>query len=208
MTPSAVAGPGVSRPIAATRDRSTFVTARMLSNAPARASTAIAGPSRTRLGTSTRPSTRKDPSCVSTVALLAVPPLSRPTTTQSCAVLMGPAPEGRTNVSGEHGTAPRTRAGPSIVWTVVVMVQQRQAHRTTSLPVRGVAAAALFVATLAQGTTGGFVYDAARYFAGSRALFTGAGAVTEGDLDFRGVLTTGVYAPAALADLVLKGAGP
>ncbi len=68
-------------------------------------------------------------------------------------------------------------------------------------------AAALFAATAAQGPAGGFVYDAARYFNGSLALFTGAGTVHEGDLDFRGVLTTAVFAPAALAEHLVPGAG-
>ncbi|MEV4508868.1 hypothetical protein AB0K00_07915 [Dactylosporangium sp. NPDC049525] len=69
------------------------------------------------------------------------------------------------------------------------------------------AAAALFAATVAQGPAGGFVYDAARYFNGSLALFTGQSTVREGDLDFRGVLTTVVYAPAALAEHLAPGAG-
>jgi hypothetical protein len=69
------------------------------------------------------------------------------------------------------------------------------------------AAAALFAATVVRGPADGFVYDAARYFNGSLALFTGASTVREGDLDFRGVLTTAVYAPAALAEHLAPGAG-
>lgn len=67
--------------------------------------------------------------------------------------------------------------------------------------------AALFAATVAQRPSGGFVYDAARYFNGSHALFTAADTVREGDLDFRGVLTTLPYAPAALAEHLVTGAG-
>lgn len=68
-------------------------------------------------------------------------------------------------------------------------------------------AAVLLAATVAQGPAGGFVYDAARYFGGSLALFTDADLAREGDLDFRGVLTSLVYAPAALAEHLLPGAG-
>ncbi|MET7418538.1 hypothetical protein [Dactylosporangium sp. NPDC005555] len=72
---------------------------------------------------------------------------------------------------------------------------------------RLVVAVAMVVATVAQGPAGGFVYDAARYFNGSLALFTDADPVREGDLDFRGVLTSVVHAPAALAEHLLPGAG-
>ena len=48
----------------------------------ARASTAISGPSVTRLGVSTMPSTREPLAGSRTVALFLLPPLSRPTTTQ------------------------------------------------------------------------------------------------------------------------------
>src|SRR5690349_188791 len=90
ITPSALAGPGVSRPTAATRDSGTPVSERMLVSASASASMAAAGPSSTRLGTSTMRSTRNWPAESSTVALFAVPPLSRPTTTHSSeAVPMG-----------------------------------------------------------------------------------------------------------------------
>src|SRR5579859_626418 len=83
ITPSALAGPGVSSPTAATRERSMPVSARIPSSASASASTATTGPSSTRLGVSTIRSTRNRPELSSTVALLAVPPLSRPTTTRS-----------------------------------------------------------------------------------------------------------------------------
>src|SRR5918995_5454358 len=51
------------------------------SNARTSASTATSGPSRTRLGVSSRRSTRNLPAPSTTVALLDVPPLSRPTAT-------------------------------------------------------------------------------------------------------------------------------
>ncbi|MEV0128390.1 hypothetical protein AB0H83_07975 [Dactylosporangium sp. NPDC050688] len=76
-------------------------------------------------------------------------------------------------------------------------------HRRTA----AVAAAAVVAATVAQGPAAGFVYDAARYFNGSLALFTAAGTAREGDLDLRGVLTAAVYAPAALAEHLAPGAG-
>ena len=82
ITPSALAGPGVSRPTARTAARGVPVAASTDSSAPTIASTAICGPSTTRLGTSTSVSTRNSPADVRTVALLEVPPLSRPTTTQ------------------------------------------------------------------------------------------------------------------------------
>src|SRR5690242_1197922 len=86
ITPSALAGPGESIPTAATWESGTPVMERTLVIASASASTAASGPSRTRLGTSTRRSTRNRPDASSTVALLAVPPLSSPTTTHSSAV--------------------------------------------------------------------------------------------------------------------------
>jgi hypothetical protein len=92
--------------------------------------------------------------------------------------------------------------GPSIVWNLMAVREGQRLHSRWPL-----AAAALFAATLAQGPAARFVYDAARYFNGSLALFTGAGTVREGDLDFRGVLTTAVYAPAALAEHLVTGAG-
>jgi hypothetical protein len=73
---------------------------------------------------------------------------------------------------------------------------------------RLIAAAGLFAVTVAQGPATGYVYDAARYFNGSLALFTDADLAREGDLDFRGILTAVVYAPAALAEHALPGAGP
>lgn len=85
-------------------------------------------------------------------------------------------------------------------------VRERQRHRTTWWAGLG-PPAALFAATVAQGPSGGFVYDAARYFNGSLALFTHADAAREGDLDFRGALTPVVYAPAALAEHLVTGAG-
>ncbi|GAB3858309.1 hypothetical protein ACFPIJ_19125 [Dactylosporangium cerinum] len=85
-------------------------------------------------------------------------------------------------------------------------VRERQRHRTAWWARLG-PAAALFTATVAQGPAGGFVYDAARYFNGSLALFTDADVVREGDLDFRGALTPVVYAPAALAEHLVGGAG-
>ncbi|GAA3252950.1 hypothetical protein ACFO1B_45040 [Dactylosporangium siamense] len=87
-----------------------------------------------------------------------------------------------------------------------MVVRERQRHRTTRWAGLG-PAAALFTATVAQGPAGGFVYDAARYFNGSLALFTDAGVAREGDLDFRGALTPVVYAPAALAEHLVGGAG-
>ncbi|MGI5181884.1 hypothetical protein ACQEVZ_36870 [Dactylosporangium sp. CA-152071] len=79
---------------------------------------------------------------------------------------------------------------------------ERQGHLVRWWP-----AAALLAATVAQGPAAGFVYDAAHYFDGSLALFTGADTVRVGDLDFRGALTPLVYAPAALAEHLVTGAG-
>ena len=86
ITPSALAGPGVSRPTARTRVSGVLVSSRMPRNASASCSTADSGPSCTRLGFSTSRSTRNCPVASSTVALLQVPPLSRPTTTQDAGV--------------------------------------------------------------------------------------------------------------------------
>ena len=61
MTPSALAGPGVSRPTAATRSRATPASARARSIASTMAVIAASGPSVTRLGTSSMRSTRKPP---------------------------------------------------------------------------------------------------------------------------------------------------
>ena len=77
--PSALAGPGVSRPTAATAARSTPVTSSTWSKEAASDSMARSGPSRTRLGRSSMCSTRNWPDGSSTVALFMVPPLSRPT---------------------------------------------------------------------------------------------------------------------------------
>ena len=52
MTPSALAGPGVSRPIAATLASGVPVKASTYSTASVSALRALSGPSRTRLGTS------------------------------------------------------------------------------------------------------------------------------------------------------------
>src|SRR6266508_1236648 len=82
-TPSALAGPGVSRPTATTADLGVPVRRRTPSSDSTRAAMATSGPSRTRLRVSTRLSTRKLPAESRTVALLLVPPLSRPTTTSS-----------------------------------------------------------------------------------------------------------------------------
>src|SRR4029453_17605441 len=81
MTPSAEAGPGVSRPTARTGVLAVPVCSRMWSSACTSASTATSGPSCTQLGVSTSRSTRNRPEGSRTVALLLVPPLSRPTTT-------------------------------------------------------------------------------------------------------------------------------
>src|SRR5512132_4027619 len=81
MTPSALAGPGVSRPTARTDVLAVPVCSRMWSSACTSASTATSGPSCTELGVSTSRSTRNFPEASRTVALLLVPPLSRPTTT-------------------------------------------------------------------------------------------------------------------------------
>jgi hypothetical protein len=88
MTPVALAGPGVSSPTARTSVRTVPVSSRIPSNAVASESTATEGPSSTRLGVSTRRSTRYWPVASSTVALLVVPPLSSPTTTQEAGVRM------------------------------------------------------------------------------------------------------------------------
>src|SRR5262245_53073532 len=89
ITPSALAGPGVSRPTARTAVWSKPVSCRMLASECASASTATSGPSLTRLGVSTIPSTRNSPDASRTVALFIVPPLSRPTTTQRSTVPPG-----------------------------------------------------------------------------------------------------------------------
>jgi len=82
-TPSALAGPGVSRPTARTRCRETPVIPSTLSRVSTRAVMALSGPSRTRLGSSAISVTRNLPAESSTVPLFAVPPLSIPTVTQS-----------------------------------------------------------------------------------------------------------------------------
>ncbi len=81
MTPSAVTGPGVSRPTARTAARGVPVNSSTSSSDRASASIALSGPSRTRLGDSAMSSTRKRPAASSTVALIVVPPLSSPATT-------------------------------------------------------------------------------------------------------------------------------
>src|SRR5271155_659043 len=83
MTPSALAGPGVSRPIARTAASGTPVSARTCSTASIRDWMALSGPSLTLLGTSAIWSRRNRPSESRIVPLFVVPPLSRPTTTQS-----------------------------------------------------------------------------------------------------------------------------
>src|SRR5262249_62243916 len=88
------------------------------------ARTAVSGPSRTRLGDSTRHWTRKLPPASSTVALLLVPPLSRPTTTGiriDCPPLGTPSP-GRSaaapplhppeRLGNDSAAAPRRPAAP------------------------------------------------------------------------------------------------
>src|SRR5438105_4782246 len=111
ITPSALAGPGVSSPTARTRSRAVPVRWRMESKASMSAATATAGPSRTRLGVSTRRSTRQPLAGSMTVALFLVPPLSRPTTTQSWLAMrdstLGSA---RQKVEDEHGVVRITRA--------------------------------------------------------------------------------------------------
>lgn len=91
----------------------------------------------------------------------------------------------------------------------VMAVRERQQHRRRhpAFPAAGLAAAALWAVTVARGPAGGFVYDAARYFNGSLAVFTEGSVVREGDLDFRGVLTAAVFAPAALAEHLAPGTG-
>src|SRR5690348_817264 len=81
ITPSALAGPGVSRPTATTAEGGSPVWASTDSNAWRSASRAAGGPSSTQLGVSHRSSTRNRPKPSRTVALVAVPPMSRPTTT-------------------------------------------------------------------------------------------------------------------------------
>src|SRR5579884_1236866 len=80
-TPSALAGPGVSRPTAATEARENAVMASTPSSNWERVLRAASGPSKTRLGLSTMSLIRKVPSVANTVALTLVPPTSRPTTT-------------------------------------------------------------------------------------------------------------------------------
>src|ERR1017187_1840460 len=93
ITPSGLAGPGVPRPTERTDSRATPVMPSTWSRAPARASIATSGPSRTRLGLSTNLSTKKRPKPSSTVALLQLPPLSRPTTTHELEFNIGiPSP--------------------------------------------------------------------------------------------------------------------
>ena len=83
MTPSALAGPGVSRPIARTAASGTPVSPSTCSTASIRDRMALSGPSLTLLGTSAIWSRRNRPSESRIVPLFVVPPLSRPTTTQS-----------------------------------------------------------------------------------------------------------------------------
>lgn len=52
-----------------------------------------------------------------------------------------------------------------------------------------------------------FIYDAARYWRGSVALFSGESTYYWGDLNLRGVLTPFVYAPPALAERLVHGSG-
>src|SRR6266536_579040 len=88
ITPSALAGPGVSSPSARTDALVVPVSSRIWSNARTSAPTATSGPSCTKLGTSTSRSTRNRPEASSTVALLLVPPQSRPTTIHESGVRM------------------------------------------------------------------------------------------------------------------------
>ena len=105
MTPSALAGPGVSSPTATTLLRATPVREIAAVNTSRIASIAAAGPSVTRLGTSSIPPTRNTPPSTSTVALVFVPPTSRPTT--ACAAWSDIAP----SVRGADGPGAETRTG-------------------------------------------------------------------------------------------------
>jgi hypothetical protein len=75
--------------------------------------------------------------------------------------------------------------------------------RPSALP-----AVALFVVTLIQRPAHKFIYDAGNYWSGSTALFTHESVYDLGLLGLRGVLTTVVYAPAALLERLVPGSGP
>src|SRR5580692_4384830 len=83
MTPSRLAGPGVSRPTARTDVRGKPVSSSTCCTEPTSEPMALSGPSLTLLGTSARWSRRIRPLSSRIVPLFMVPPLSRPTTTQS-----------------------------------------------------------------------------------------------------------------------------
>lgn len=69
------------------------------------------------------------------------------------------------------------------------------------------AGAALLLLSALQRPPREFIYDAARYWLGSLALFTGDSTYYWGDLNLRGVLTPFVYAPPALAERIVHGSG-
>ena len=130
ITPSALAGPGVSRPTTRTSDRSMPV-ASSTARTPARGPRPPLPALGTRLGISSRRSTRNRPAASTTVALFAVPPLSRPTATHALSSspwtlpipMMHPASAPTTRdrasasstfapaVTGWAGRRPRTRRG-------------------------------------------------------------------------------------------------
>src|SRR5580658_7780994 len=83
MTPSPLAGPGVSRPTARTAVIGSPVNASTCCTQSTSDWMALSGPSLTLLGTSAISSMRNRPSESRIVPLLAVPPLSTPTTIQS-----------------------------------------------------------------------------------------------------------------------------
>ncbi|GAA0707490.1 hypothetical protein GCM10010199_01880 [Dactylosporangium roseum] len=99
------------------------------------------------------------------------------------------------SVTAVDATSPRSTP-PAIV------PPARLPRRATLL-----AGAALLLLSLVRRPPREFVYDAARYWLGSLALFTRESAVAWGDLDLRGVLTPFVYAPPALAERFVHGSG-
>jgi hypothetical protein len=71
-----------------------------------------------------------------------------------------------------------------------------------SILVSLVAGAAVFVGTVTQSPAPRFVYDAVQYWAGSVSLLNGGDAYVDGGLSLRGVFTSVLYLPAALATKV------
>ncbi|NJC63531.1 hypothetical protein HC028_03250 [Planosporangium flavigriseum] len=69
------------------------------------------------------------------------------------------------------------------------------------------AGVALFLLSAVQQWPSAFRYDAAVYWSGSVALFTGDSTYDRGWLELRGFLTPFVYAPAALVERLFAGAG-